>query len=226
MSGAEPAAGGDAKPRTLVVFVRAPRLGRVKTRLAASVGDERALGAYVALGRRVFDAVLSPGEWRCAVYLTPPGSEDEVHRWLPGAASYRPQSGGDLGERMAAAIAAELRGGADRVVLIGTDCPDLDAAAVARAFGALDAADVVLGPALDGGYYLVGMRRLHAPVFAGVPWSSADTLGVTLERAHAHGLAVALLEPLRDVDTESDWRAWAGAREAATHAEAPPSSSV
>ena len=131
-----------------------------------------------------------------------------MREWLGPGVALRPQSGGDLGARMAAAIADAISGGAERVVVIGTDCPDVTPDVVAAAFTRLGAADVVLGPASDGGYYLIGMSRPHRVLFEGVPWSSATTLRATLARARAGGLSVALLDERRDIDTAEDWRAW------------------
>lgn len=195
----------------LIVFARAPELGRVKTRLASEIGDAEALAAYRELGRICWSNALAAraaGGCRALVAYTPRDGEDAVRAWLTGADAYVAQQDGDLGERMLAALTAERDGGARRVVVIGTDCPTLSAGALADAFAALADADVVIGPATDGGYYLIGMSRAHRMLFADVPWSSAHTLAVTLGRARAAGLRVAQLHPLSDVDTADDWHAW------------------
>jgi rSAM/selenodomain-associated transferase 1 len=208
----------------VVIFARAPELGRVKTRLAATVGAPEALACYRAMGRAVVDAVRHPGgatgaaRWRLVVAHTPADAAPALAAWLDpqgaGGLAYAPQADGDLGARMRAAVERAIADGAPRVVVVGTDCPDVDAAVVGDAFAALDTADVVLGPALDGGYYLVGVRapadRACAALFEGVPWSAPDTLAVTLARAAAAGLSVARLAPLRDVDTADDWAWWRG----------------
>jgi rSAM/selenodomain-associated transferase 1 len=191
-----------------VIFARAPRLGAVKTRLAADVGAAAALAAYRALGARVVGAVHDLPACDVVVAFTPADGREELEAWLPGSVVYEPQVGGDLGARMAGAIARRHAAGATRVVVIGTDCPGVDAGVVEAAFARLDTADVVLGPALDGGYYLVGVRRPTPEIFMEVPWSAPDTLAVTIERARAAGLTVALLDPLRDIDTGADWAAW------------------
>ncbi len=131
-----------------------------------------------------------------------------MRTWLGPSAELRSQCGGGLGDRMAAAIAEAIEGGAERVVVIGTDCPEVDATVVQDAFERLESADVVLGPATDGGYYLIGMSTLQASLFAQIPWSTADTLRVTLERARESGLSIALLEKRSDIDTADDWRHW------------------
>lgn len=210
----------------LVIFARAPERGRVKTRLAAAVGDDAALACYRALGAAVVRAVRPPRDggvpaWRTVVAHTPADAAPALRAWLApagGALAYEPQADGDLGARMRAAVERAVEAGAARVVVIGTDCPDVDATVVGEALAALDdpdapgGADVVLGPALDGGYYLVGVRapaaRACTALFEQVPWSASDTLAVTLARAAAAGLRVAQLAPRRDVDTVDDWRWW------------------
>ena len=194
--------------RALIVFARAPELGRVKTRLAAEVGDGAALRAYRTLAEQVIAAASASATYSMTVAYTPPDAEPAMRQWLGPGVMLRPQSGADLGARMAAAIADAISGGAERVVVIGTDCPDVTADVVAEAFTRLGVADVVLGPASDGGYYLIGMSRPHRELFEGVPWSSAETLRATLARARAGGLSVTLLDERRDIDTVEDWRAW------------------
>ncbi len=198
----------EPRRRALIVFARAPELGRVKTRLAAEVGDGAALRAYRTLAEQVIAAVSASATYSVTVAYTPPDAEPAMREWLGPGVTLRPQSGGGLGARMAAAIADAISGGAERAVVIGTDCPDVTPDVVAEAFTRLGAADVVLGPASDGGYYLIGMSRPHRALFEGIPWSSAGTLRATLARARAGGLSVALLDERRDIDTAEDWRVW------------------
>lgn len=192
----------------LVIFAREPRLGQVKTRLAATVGDARALAIYVALAERVVASLTVPDAWKLVVRCAPDVAGVEVERWLGGAVAVEPQGDGDLGARMSRALTDHLERGAARVVIVGTDCPDVGPEIVQQAFAALETNDLVYGPALDGGYYLVGARRPVPQVFTDVPWSSPDTLAVSLQHAQAAALSVQLLEPLGDIDTEEDWRAW------------------
>jgi uncharacterized protein len=200
--------------RVVVLFARVPEVGRVKSRLAAGVGDEAALEIYRYLGARVIDAVeATPSAWQTVVAGTPDWGENAIREWLGDEWRFAPQGSGDLGERMAAVIGAELAAGAAAVVVVGTDCPEVDAAVVTAAFDQLATHDAVFGPAADGGYYLVGIARGAAdralgPLFSDVPWSTDRTLAVTLERAAAHGVSVALLAELSDVDTAADWSAW------------------
>jgi rSAM/selenodomain-associated transferase 1 len=202
----------------LIIFARAPELGAVKTRIAAMLGERRALEIYRELAEGVVEGVRDAAASIVVAY-TPAGAGSLLSDWLGSALRYEPQSGGDLGDRMSAAIARRLAEGATRVIVIGTDCPELNAATVAAALATLDTADVVFGPALDGGYYLIGMRRLHDILFRGIPWSSDQTLAVSLERAAAAGLRAALLPLMRDIDTADDWHAHSA--RAAPRAERP-----
>ena len=198
--------------RALVVLARAPEPGRVKTRLAREIGDAAAVQAYRELGAAVLGAAGRLGDCDLMVAYTPADQEGRMRAWLGPAPGYEPQLEGDLGARMLGAIAARFSAGAGKVLLIGTDCPEVDPALLETAFARLDRADAVLGPAADGGYYLVGMKRPIAELFQGIPWSSPATLSATLARAAAAGVSVALLDQRRDIDTAADWRAWRAVR--------------
>ena len=190
--------------REVIVFARAPVPGRVKTRLAADVGPERATRIYRQLGRGTVDA-LRDGPWAVTVHVEPPDavSIESVRSWLGHDVAYQGQTKGDLGTRMTAAIADGL-GRASAVCVVGTDIPDIRESTLCDAFDALETHDLVLGPATDGGYYLVGLTRPHPEVFRDIPWSTERVFELTLERAHAAGLRVAALEPRTDVDTVDD----------------------
>lgn len=193
---------------TLLVFARAPEAGRVKTRLAASIGDARALDVYRQLGRRVVDQVRG-GPWSTVICHDPPEAERALRAWLgDDRLSFQAQDPGHLGERMAAALAGALTTGSP-ACLVGTDAPGVDAALVSEAFGALERADVVFGPALDGGYYLVALRSPAPALFRDIPWSTGEVLSRSVDRARTMGLRVHLLPPLRDVDTLADLEALA-----------------
>lgn len=192
-----------AVPRTLVVFARAPVRGRVKTRLAAGIGSRRALEIYRELGRRVVDQVRG-GPWRTVICHDPPGSTGQMTAWLGSrGVEFAPQSPGNLGERMEHAMAWALAPGG-RACIIGTDAPEVDASVVEAAFRALDQADVVYGPALDGGYYLVALSSPASFLFEDIPWGTGEVLARSLERAREGGLRPHLLHPLQDIDTAAD----------------------
>ena len=198
---------GGEDHRTLVVFVKHPTPGAVKTRLVPALGAETAAALYRALVEHVL-AATSPqrGEYERLVFFAPQQATQAMRRWLVGV-QLRHQAGEGLGERLTDAVARAFRRGAGRVAVIGSDAPWLTRADVTAAFAALDAADVVLGPAEDGGYYLLALRAPQPSLFEGIAWSSPRVLEQTLARARAAGLGVARLASRRDLDTLEDLRA-------------------
>lgn len=197
-----PAPGG---PR-LLVFVKAPRPGLVKTRLVPSLGAAGAASAYAAL----VDALLTRLDTLRDVELwfTPPDRLDAIRPWLRPGWGAQAQREGDLGDRLHHAFATAFAQGATRVVVIGSDCPEVAVPDIRTAWTRLETADVVLGPAADGGYWLIGLRRPQPELFRDIPWSTSDVLARTLERVAGQELRPALLRELRDVDTIEDWLAF------------------
>ena len=191
----------------LGIFAQAPIPGRVKSRLTAEVGPSTAAEVYSRVGRQVVAAVLGPG-YRTVVWYAPAGEAPFVREWLDGLGRFelRPQGGGTLGLRLAAAFQRHFRDGADRVVIVGTDCPGVDRRMILHAFAELGSADVDMGPTLDGGFYLFGLREPQARLFENVAWTSSSAAAQTRARAQALGLRLRTLRPLRDVDTERDAR--------------------
>jgi rSAM/selenodomain-associated transferase 1 len=192
--------------RALVVFVKHPAPGAVKTRLAAAVGPEAAARLYRTLAERVLEATTPrAGEYERLVFFDPPGALADVRTWLPGV-RLAAQSAGDLGARMADAFGRAFARGAARVALVGTDAPGLSRETVVQALDALDTADVAIGPTDDGGYYLIALREPRPELFAGVAWSTPSVREQTRARAASAGLSIRELPRLRDVDTLQDLR--------------------
>jgi hypothetical protein len=208
----------------LIVFVKEPRPGAVKTRLARSIGDHAAAAAYRALAEAEIRATAPPRAtsggpaYERLFFFAPAEAEAAVADWLRGVLAdeplvCRPQSGADLGARMAGAFDECFARGARRVAIVGTDVPACSSRHVLAALGALDDHDVALGPTHDGGYYLLALERPRPELFRDISWSTPAVLAATRARAAALGLRVELLETLRDVDTLEDWDAYrAGAR--------------
>jgi uncharacterized protein len=192
----------------LIVFVRAPRAGAVKTRLAREIGATAACDAYHKLVRAVLNRINSIGNVQ--LRYSPDDAESEVQPWLRRSWTLSPQGSGDLGERLTRAFAESFADGARRVVIIGSDCPWLSDAEIEQAWNELETHDLVLGPARDGGYWLVGLREPKPAVFDGISWSTETVLEQTLERARGQSLRFLLLRELRDVDTLEDWHAFLG----------------
>ena len=194
----------------LLVFVKSPIPGLVKTRLAHAIGHERAAALARVMAERVCARTGPPaGRYERVFFHAPADAGPSIAAWL-GEGRLAAQAEGDLGARMAAAFQWAFDEGATRVVLIGTDIPELSADDVDRAFEVLDSADVALGPSLDGGYYLIGLRRPAPGLFERMPWSTPQVLPETLARAEALGLRVAPLAVRGDVDTVEDLKREAG----------------
>jgi len=188
--------------RHLIVFIKAPRLGTVKTRLAADVGWVAATAFQRLTVETVLRCLAFDGRWRCRLAVTP--DRDRHAPFWPHGIDRIPQGGGDLGQRMARAMTSMPPG---PVVVVGTDVPDLRARHVAAAFRALGDHDAVLGPADDGGYWLIGLshpRRVPG-LFEKVRWSTKHALADTL--VNLEGRSVALADTLTDVDDGRSWLA-------------------
>ena len=193
--------------RLIVLFARAPRLGRVKRRLAAEIGDVAALAFYrITLGA-VVRRLARDRRWRLIVAVTP---DDARIPRLGRRIIQRGQGAGDLGDRMARALGRAAPRQARSVVVVGSDIPDISAPAVWHAFAALRRADIVFGPAPDGGYWLVGARRRHRTphgLFKGVAWSTRTALADSIASV-PHSMTVAETGRLADVDDRPGWLAW------------------
>lgn len=186
--------------RHLVVMMKEPRAGRVKTRLARGAGVVRATWFYRQASAALVLRLAADRRWQTRLSVAPDAAI--ATRMLPSGVARISQGGGDLGQRLQRVF---VRAAPGPVVIIGSDCPDVTAADIARAFGALGRADVVLGPAGDGGYWLIGARRTPKVIGAfldDVRWSSSQTLADTL--ANLAGHEVALLRRLDDVDEAGD----------------------
>ncbi len=192
------------RAKHVVVFVKEPRLGRVKTRLARDIGPVAARAFYRRTTATVLRALHGTGRWHPWLAITPDAAVDARRMWPPGWQRIG-QGPGGLGERMDR-IMRELPAGP--VVIVGSDIPDIRARHVARAFRALGDHDAVFGPSADGGYWLVGLRRSPGipDIFRGVRWSTPFALADT--RANLGRRRVALLETLDDIDDGADWERW------------------
>lgn len=187
----------------LLLFIRNPRLGQVKTRLARTLGDGEALRIYLILLEKTRQAALGVPVERWLFYSDFLENGDE---WSETDFQKKVQTGADLGERMENAFRQAFSAGADKAVIIGSDCPGLHGTLLQEAFNRLDDADFVLGPTPDGGYYLLGMKQMEASVFRGIVWSTDTVRAETLRRIEESGKLCVFLPVLSDVDTEEDWR--------------------
>jgi uncharacterized protein len=194
----------------LLIFTRYPEAGTSKTRLIPALGAEGAARLQRRLGERLFRLAppLLTREGIATMVLISGGGDEAVNTWLEGL-PWRRQVKGDLGRRMEMAFTDAFEAGMDRVVLIGTDIPDIDLPILAEAFAALRRGSAVIGPSHDGGYYLLGLSAVLAPallptLFTGMAWSTAQVYAQTLARLAVTGCPVVDLPPLTDIDLPAD----------------------
>lgn len=195
----------------LILFTRYPRPGSTKTRLIPLLGADGAARLQKSMTEALATSVRRfaldvPVE---TVVCHHGGSTEEMQTWLGNDFTYQQQGPGDIGQRMFHALRTGLDAGAERIVLVGSDIPGLSTTIMAEAFDRLHHCPVVLGPTLDGGYYLIGVRDdIRSPhlasLFADIPWSTAKVFLYTVQRMEAAGLNFAPLPLLRDVDEPMD----------------------
>lgn len=186
----------------LLLFIKNPERGKVKTRIAATAGEERAFQIYSELLRHTRALAQQVHARRWLFYSDFVDTNDD---WQASDFEKMVQQGTDLGERMQGAFRQAFAAGATKVVIIGSDCAALTAELVEAAFQQLDHTSFVIGPALDGGYYLLGMNQFYPEVFDNIAWSTEKVLAATLERIQSLGHNYSLLPVLSDIDYESDW---------------------
>jgi len=190
----------------LIVFTRYPKPGTTKTRLAKALGDFEAAAIQKKLTEHTILQVtklmkLYPVS--VSIYFDG-GSREKIQEWLGPDYGYRDQGRGDLGQRLANAFAEAFTRKYKRIVIIGTDCPYLKAGHMKQAFDSLRQKDLALGPATDGGYYLIGLSREEKSLFKNISWGTDTVLAKTLNIAAERGLSIDLLETLSDVDRPED----------------------
>jgi rSAM/selenodomain-associated transferase 1 len=192
-------------PRILGLFAKRPRAGQVKTRLAAETSPAWAAEAATTFLHDVVEKFAAFAAERFLVYA--PAEERDYFAHI-GGVHYRllPQVDGDLGCRMRDFFHAQMQTGQERIIVLGTDSPTLPLSYVEQAFAQLETADIVLGPAMDGGYYLLGGARRLAPIFTGIAWGERSVLAETIARLQDPTWNLALLPPWYDLDTLEDWQ--------------------
>lgn len=192
----------------LVVLTRYPEVGTTKTRLIPRLGAERAADLQRQMTEYVINSIR-PLQQQVALSMEvhfSGGSLQQMQNWLGRELTYCPQISGDLGQRLQQIFGHGFQHGLERIVIIGADCPQITAAHLRQAFHQLHRHDAVLGPAEDGGYYLVGLSRTCAPLFHNIAWGTERVLEQTLAAAANHHVSSALLETLCDVDRPEDMR--------------------
>jgi rSAM/selenodomain-associated transferase 1 len=191
----------------ILLFVKSPERGNVKSRLAATLGEGPALELYK---RFVGDMkeTLQKGRHPFSICFYPVSSQKKMADWLGMDITYVPQDGDDLGERMKDAFIRSFREGIEKVLIIGSDIPDLENRIMEDAFSSLDNHDAVIGPASDGGYYLLGFKNTASlpGIFQGFPWGTDSVFRKTMTVFKESGVSVHILPERRDMDTLEDLR--------------------
>jgi len=207
--------------RQLLVFTRYPEPGFAKTRLISALGEEGAADLHRQMTEHLLEEARKlPAIHPVSIRICFDGGDPErIQTWLGSEWGYAPQEGGDLGRRMVHALEEAFREGSDLAVLVGTDVPDLTAPILLQAFEKLENADLVLGPAEDGGYYLIGTRRsvferAGPQLFSGIAWGTDAVLDQTLAAAEQLDVSWSLTDRLADVDRPEDVELWERHRQA------------
>jgi uncharacterized protein len=199
-------------PARIILFTRYPEPGRAKTRLIPVLGA----GGAAALHRRMTERILETierhavtSDVRVEIRLAG-GADDLARAWLGPERWIRPQGPGNLGDRMLRAATEAAVEGAPSTVIVGADCPAITEAHLAEAFAALIESEIVLGPAVDGGYYLIGLRQPRSCLFRGIDWGTSSVLSETVRAAEEACLTPTLIDALPDVDRPEDLDALPG----------------
>jgi rSAM/selenodomain-associated transferase 2/rSAM/selenodomain-associated transferase 1 len=209
LAGAYEGAKVDSATTSVALFARYPRPGEVKTRLGRYLGAEPAVEFYRMCAERAFrECAELAGGVRLYLAYTGAAGPDQVRSWAGPYFHLFPQKGESLGDRLRDAFHTVFSHGAKNAIVVATDVPDLSAAIIDEAIEALHSHDVAVGPCHDGGYYLLGMKKPHDELFAGIPWSSDQVLNGTLDRIANLGLTAHMLPTLTDIDTWDDLRRW------------------
>lgn len=196
------------KHNQLLLFAKYPEAGKVKTRLAETVGPKKAADIYRRMLKQLITQIDTPSRrYELTLYYTPEAKKKDFQKIFPMLKKIKPQSEGDLGERLTNAFANAFHTEAERVIVIGADCIEINQAVIEEAFRQLAKTDLVIAPAKDGGYTLLGMQAFHPQIFHEIAWSSEKVLQQTLERAEQLRLSLVKLPTLPDIDTYEDYLA-------------------
>lgn len=183
----------------LIIFAKNPVHGKVKTRLAKHIGNDRAMNLYLKL---LYNTYLQTKDMNCDKYLFL-SDKKNVDLFSKNFKQFV-QNGNDIGERMKNAFEEVLKSGHNKIILIGTDIPELDEHLINEAFNNLSEKDFVLGPAADGGYYLIGMKKFSGYIFENIEWSTEKVLSKTIENIKERSESYSLLKELNDLDDIED----------------------
>lgn len=196
--------------KAFIVFARLPVEGKVKTRLAKEIGDKNSAILYRVCAEYLFNEVkrVKIHEVDLFLFYSDENETSEVKKWAGDHFYFYAQSGENLGIRMLNAFKQIFEKGYDKVIIVGTDVPDIDSALMLNAFIELDKHDFVIGPSKDGGYYLLGMKSLTTDLFNDIKWGTEKVFSSTLEKLNKKKSSYKLLPKLIDIDTKKDLIQW------------------
>jgi len=196
--------------KKLIIFTKYPENGRVKTRLAETLGEAFASEFYKMCAGYIFNECikLKRSGIDLLIFYAEEEDRNKIRGWVPESFELFRQEGENLGERMYNAFSHLLKFNAEKAVLIGTDIPDISFSLIEKSFEYLDDHEAVIGPSSDGGYYLIGLSKLNKDIFTGIQWSTGKVLENTLIKLKERNLSYKLLPELIDIDKESDIMKW------------------
>jgi rSAM/selenodomain-associated transferase 1 len=191
-----------SNPNSLIIFVKAPIPGKVKTRLAKKLGLSVTLDIYKSMVEDLLQNTKDCPEYKIQLSFWPENHLTEMKNWLGKSWKFLPQSDGDLGQKMLNAFKTAFEVGSDKVIIIGSDLPTLSHKSIQDAFTRLNDCDLILGPSKE--YYLIGLKKLHLILFNNITWSSSKVLEETVEIARINKISLSLLDVRNDIDDYND----------------------
>jgi rSAM/selenodomain-associated transferase 1/rSAM/selenodomain-associated transferase 2 len=200
---------------SVILFVKYPVEKKVKTRLAKRIGNKKAVNIYSLLAENVVKNIQRLKNTYNYIFYSEESEKEKIKNWIKGGYFYAPQKGNGLGEKMSNAFKLVFGHGATKVLIVGTDIPDVSTDVIEEAIRVLDQYDVVIGPSPDGGYYLLGMKKFTPELFENITYSTNTVFEDTIEKMKTKNLSYTTLETLEDIDTESELMNWLnGSKEA------------
>jgi rSAM/selenodomain-associated transferase 1 len=196
------------KRASIIIFTRYPLEGKVKRRLASTIGNYYAKEFYKIISEQIINGTKLIRDSYKYVFYSDKNEKDLIKKWLGKSFIYSHQEGNDLGEKMTNAFHKVFSQGARKSIIIGTDIPDLSPHIIKEAIKKLDKTDIVIGPSKDGGYYLLGMKKYYPSLFKNIKYSSSTVFSETVAIAEKINLTYSTLELLQDIDTQDDIKCW------------------
>lgn len=192
----------------IIIFAKQPSAGKVKTRLAKSTGEQFAVSFYRLVTEQLMNELRNFSEFKKYLFFSPESHKNVMRNWFGNGFIYVKQKGTGLGLRMKDAFEIVLSEGNDRIIIVGTDVPDLSSDVILNAFSKLELFDVVIGPCTDGGYYLLGMKQSIPEIFENIKWSTDTVFKSTIKKLDQLNLSYLVLDEFQDIDTEDDLNNW------------------